>query len=420
MPIGITRWVFMMNKQGTIYKIENLVNGKVYIGQTIRDVDRKKHICTHCGEEFTGKKRKYCNDKCRYEYNKVRKRKQYRLDNNIKSRSCPICDKEFEPNINGALTKYCSQDCADEARRIRNRERWRKANPGWDEGTDKVCEWCGQAFTVPARNAHIARFCSDECQQTWYSREVRGHRSREEYQEERDKQKEERLELLRKNMIKNWTIQDWEYIGGYTKGNSDIQMKCLHCNEVITVKIDDILNRKTYDCTTECIEEVKHKQEQAKLLERRQKKKEEWEALPVKECTVCGAEFKSWQPTQVTCSGKCSKKHSNRKKREYDRLRKYDVEIIDHDITLDGLYERDNGTCHLCNEPCDWDDYSRRDGAFIVGPSYPSIDHLVPRSKGGKHSWNNVKLAHHYCNTIKNNNEEVENTSTEYQRIMAL
>ena len=76
----------------------------------------KKHICTHCGEEFTGKKRKYCNDKCRYEYDKVRKRKQYRLDNNIKSRSCPICDKEFEPNRNGALTKYCSQDCADEAR----------------------------------------------------------------------------------------------------------------------------------------------------------------------------------------------------------------------------------------------------------------------------------------------------------------
>ena len=42
------------------------------------------YICVHCGEEFTGKKRKYCNDKCRYEYNKVRKIKQYRLDNNIK------------------------------------------------------------------------------------------------------------------------------------------------------------------------------------------------------------------------------------------------------------------------------------------------------------------------------------------------
>ncbi|HJG84317.1 MAG TPA: hypothetical protein K8V21_02840 [Weissella thailandensis] len=44
----------------------------------------------------------------------------------------------------------------------------------------------------------------------------------------------------------------------------------------------------------------------------------------------------------------------------------------------------------------------------------------MPRSKNGVHSWKNVKLAHHYCNTIKNNNEEVKDTSTEYQGIMAL
>ncbi len=33
-----------MNKQGTIYKIENVINGKVYIGQTIRDVDRRLQV----------------------------------------------------------------------------------------------------------------------------------------------------------------------------------------------------------------------------------------------------------------------------------------------------------------------------------------------------------------------------------------
>ncbi len=31
----------MDNKQGTIYKIENLVNGKVYIGQTVKSVERR-------------------------------------------------------------------------------------------------------------------------------------------------------------------------------------------------------------------------------------------------------------------------------------------------------------------------------------------------------------------------------------------
>ena len=362
----------------------------------------KKHICTHCGEEFTGKKRKYCNDKCRYEYNKVRKRKQYRLDNNIKSRSCPICDKEFEPNRKGALTKYCSQNCADEARRIRNRERWRKQNPDWNKKIIKKCEWCGDDYSVPKRNAHQARFCSNECQQTWYSREVRGCVS----MEEREMEWEAIREHNRQELIKDWDIQDWEYIGGYTKGNSDIQMKCLHCNEVTTVKIDDIVGRKTWKCTVECIEEVKQKRLLEMRLEKKREKKEQWQALPVKKCTVCGNEFKSWQPTQVTCSKKCSRTHANRKKKAYDKANRSGVKTIDNDITVERLFERDKGICHLCGDECNPKDFEIRDGHFIVGKSYPSIDHLIPRSKNGVHSWDNVKLAHHYCNTIKNNHED--------------
>ena len=42
-----------MTKQGTIYKIENLVNGKVYIGQTISFKSRKS---THLSELRNGKK----------------------------------------------------------------------------------------------------------------------------------------------------------------------------------------------------------------------------------------------------------------------------------------------------------------------------------------------------------------------------
>lgn len=357
--------------------------------------------CDICNIEFetTNPNKKYCSPKCGKQGAKIRDAK--RRGNDI-IKDCPICGERFEIGKNGALTKYCSRGCADEARRIRNRDRWREANPGWDEGTNKVCEWCGQAFTVPARNAHIARYCSGECQKAWYGREILGTKSWEEYQEERDKQKEERLEPLRRDAIKDWTIQDWEYIGGYTKGNSDIQIKCLHCNGVTTVKIDDIVGRKTWECTPECIEEVRHRQEQEQLLE----KKEQWKALPVKECTVCGTEFKSWQPTQVTCSKKCSRTHANRKRRAYDKATKSQVEVIDNDITVEGLFERDKGICHLCGDECNPKDFEIRDGHFIVGKKYPSIDHLIPRSKNGAHSWDNVKLAHHYCNTIKNNHED--------------
>lgn len=88
-------------------------------------------------------------------------------------RVCQFCNKEFELNENGARTKYCSEECYREAKKIKNRENWRKNNPDWDKDINKVCEWCGKTYTVPARNAHIARFCSDECRNTWRSREVK-------------------------------------------------------------------------------------------------------------------------------------------------------------------------------------------------------------------------------------------------------
>jgi 5-methylcytosine-specific restriction endonuclease McrA len=33
---------------------------------------------------------------------------------------------------------------------------------------------------------------------------------------------------------------------------------------------------------------------------------------------------------------------------------------------------------------------------------YPTHDHIVPVSKGGKHTWDNAQLAHFECNTKKN------------------
>ncbi|RTL65918.1 MAG: hypothetical protein EKK42_20445 [Pseudonocardiaceae bacterium] len=35
-------------------------------------------------------------------------------------------------------------------------------------------------------------------------------------------------------------------------------------------------------------------------------------------------------------------------------------------------------------------------------PEYASLDHIVPQSCGGTHDENNLRTAHHICNSLRN------------------
>ncbi len=115
-----------------------------------------------------------------------------------------------------------------------------------------------------------------------------------------------------------------------------------------------------------------------------------------KECVVCGNTFVTFNPNQRTCCNGCSRKLDNARK-IIKRIPK--EQVIDRDITLEAVYERDSGVCYLCGEKCDWYDRDNR----ITGPNYPTIDHVVPTSNGGMHEWSNVRLAHYKCNARKRN-----------------
>lgn len=58
------------------------------------------------------------------------------------------------------------------------------------------------------------------------------------------------------------------------------------------------------------------------------------------------------------------------------------------DVDRRTVYERDNGVCGLCGradvDPCDF-----------------HVDHIIPISRGGEHSYANVQLAHPACNLRK-------------------
>ena len=70
-------------------------------------------------------------------------------------------------------------------------------------------------------------------------------------------------------------------------------------------------------------------------------------------------------------------------------------------ITLDALINRDGLECWICGELCDLEDSFWIGKTFYAGNNYPSIDHVIPLAKGGTHTWDNVRVAHRICNSIK-------------------
>jgi hypothetical protein len=59
------------------------------------------------------------------------------------------------------------------------------------------------------------------------------------------------------------------------------------------------------------------------------------------------------------------------------------------------LAERDGWTCHLCGEPIN--------PGKRTGHQRATLDHLTPRSLGGRNGIENLKLAHAICNSKRGN-----------------
>lgn len=104
-------------------------------------------------------------------------------------------------------------------------------------------------------------------------------------------------------------------------------------------------------------------------------------------CVICGELFTS-QHTDKTCSKACQKKLHRGSHRGVwiSRAERYKI------------YRRDNWICQLCFEPVDSNLEYDRD---TYQPEYPSLDHIVPRSVGGLHHPNNLRLAHVQCNAAR-------------------
>jgi endogenous inhibitor of DNA gyrase (YacG/DUF329 family) len=80
-------------------------------------------------------------------------------------------------------------------------------------------------------------------------------------------------------------------------------------------------------------------------------------------------------------------------RRAADRAREAGASVIEI-FDRPTVFERDDWTCYLCGRQVDTE-------ASPFDPASPTVDHVVPLSKGGEHSLANVRTACLHCNSAK-------------------
>lgn len=125
-------------------------------------------------------------------------------------------------------------------------------------------------------------------------------------------------------------------------------------------------------------------------------------------CRECGKVFTARQlresnpwyssDSPTFCCNECSKRYHRRNSRHRRRERL----VCGDGVSLAQLIDRDDGICYLCGQLVDKNDFNiTDDGWFVAGPSYPSVDHVVPLARGGINNMGNARLAHCRCNALK-------------------
>ena len=160
-----------------------------------------------------------------------------------------------------------------------------------------------------------------------------------------------------------------------------VQLQCVICNEPFVTR-----DRSSCTCSPRC-----RRQYQKSIA-----------ATDLYRCTTCEQNFTApKQRHRKFCSQSCFnayyKKRRNLIYNAARRLTEAGSPIATTVVNPIEVFKRDGWMCWLCNQPIDrsqqWPE-----------PLSPTIDHVIPITRGGEHTMANVRCAHAICNNKKKNN----------------
>lgn len=255
-------------------------------------------------------------------------------------RTCVTCDVEFVPNAD--QQRFCSRGCSNRFR----------ADPSARHSklTAHVCAMCLQGFKGRRQRLNGAlTYCSNTCRQKAQSLSI-----------------EQRVGKV---------------------------YKLTACAECGTEFVTPFAQTKV------CPSKVCFRRARARMS--REYWAAHYEPVPRRDrlvdCAGCGEPFlrPAYSVAKKWC-GPCKKwAISDSWHRRRDRLKNGDLPSRDSLVAVRReLYEQANGICQLCGTPV-------LPLMIAPDPMSATIDHIIPLAKGGRHTRDNIQLAHFICNSRK-------------------
>lgn len=350
----------------------SLCRRRYYHGSDFDELSRE-HFCIHCGKTLDyPRQKKFCSKEC------------YRLDR-LKgvdfvphTSSCEQCGATFEAKR--ATQRFCTPVCRKRAGRQREREKRKGQERPRIISVTYTCVYCGKDYHPKGRERNT--YCSRECS---YADKKAAWR--------------DNLRLGYRERI--------------------CQIECVHCNKQVFAA--DAYSSRC--CSRECHEAYYRytcivcgitrigtafgqvvcpgvcRDEYSRMMEFERSKRKHEQKIKPRECKQCGEVFIPHYGSKKRnfCSKKCLRKASEKNKargNHQQRAKHYGVKYEwFSDLTI---LKRDGWQCYICG--CS----TPKELRGTYENNAPEIDHIIPLSKGGSHTKDNVRCCCRACNGAKN------------------
>jgi 5-methylcytosine-specific restriction endonuclease McrA len=295
----------------------------------------------------------------------------------VKQTTCRACASPIKPTVRGRPKVWCSEAC-----RV-----WAHRNPGVPRPMERNCRDCGSDISHRHGLAILCETCASpapisERPCSVCGAAVQPSTTRQHLCPPKNGEKRSRCAKRWERHIRDGTRLDFEFA----------PFDCAQCGKHC-IPGENCGSRATKYCDQDC----KWKALRPKPGPTCRIKKRKARRFIEGRCPECGDRFMRLDnnPAAVGyCTRRCQRRVINRRREAFKRGKGRKT------LTFWKIAERDNLTCQLCGELVLMTETAPH-------PQSPSLDHIVPLSRGGSHSEENVQLAHFICNSRKGNGTAV-------------